>query len=180
MSEISEYSELWMPVAEFEGVLEVSNFGRVRTITRTVKTNQWTSSIKAGRLLPPKITNKGYVRVSFKLEGKLYHRAVHSLVLEAFIGERPEQFEADHIDYDITNNKLENLRWLHHIDNKRRRRSQVLDVDKALKIKNLRLAGVPLLEIAKHMGTNVSNIKNVVYGNCWTDITTELTEEGVF
>jgi hypothetical protein len=38
-------------------------------------------------------------------------RTVHQLVLEAFVGPKPEGFECCHADDDPTNNRLENLRW---------------------------------------------------------------------
>lgn len=38
--------------------------------------------------------------------------AVHSLVLETFVGPKPEGYDADHIDSTKTNNRLDNLRYL--------------------------------------------------------------------
>lgn len=38
--------------------------------------------------------------------------AVHNLVLETFVGPKPEGYDADHIDSTKTNNRLDNLRYL--------------------------------------------------------------------
>lgn len=35
----------------------------------------------------------------------------HLLVLETFVGPRPENHDADHLDHDRLNNRVENLRW---------------------------------------------------------------------
>lgn len=42
---------------------------------------------------------------------------VHHMVLDAFMGERPEGTEARHGDGDSTNNRLDNLSWATHVDN---------------------------------------------------------------
>jgi hypothetical protein len=45
------------------------------------------------------------------------HRAVHRLVLEAFVGPCPEGFEGCHFDGDPSNNAVKNLRWDTHLNN---------------------------------------------------------------
>lgn len=46
-----------------------------------------------------------------KRPGRTHDRKVHQLVLEAFVGPRPEGFVGCHWDDDPSNNRLENLRW---------------------------------------------------------------------
>lgn len=60
-------------------------------------------------------TDTGYKVVY--INGKRYR--VHRLVLETFIGECPKGFECDHKDRNRSNNRVENLRWVSHIDNNR-------------------------------------------------------------
>ncbi len=69
---------------------------------------------------PPRITDKwrqlaqnrnglcGHLKVSL---GRNNQRAVHRLVLEAFVGKRPDGMEACHWDGNPANNSLSNLRW---------------------------------------------------------------------
>ena len=88
-------TEEWRPVVGFSDY-EVSDLGRVRSYKR----------VKV-RILHPTYNGSGSMRV--ELAGK--KRLVHILVLEAFVGLRPEGMECRHLDGDFTNNKVENLRW---------------------------------------------------------------------
>ncbi len=59
-----------------------------------------------------------YMRV--KVDGN-HSRAVSVLVLETFVGPRPDGHDADHEDHDSLNNDLSNLRWLPSKDNQARK-----------------------------------------------------------
>lgn len=47
--------------------------------------------------------------------------SIHCLVLEAFIGPRPDGHQASHLDGDRTNNRLDNMRWETRSQNNRRK-----------------------------------------------------------
>lgn len=54
----------------------------------------------------------GYACVNLFHEGTNYIKPVHHLVLEAFVGPKPDGMEGCHYpDSDKSNNRLENLRW---------------------------------------------------------------------
>jgi hypothetical protein len=53
----------------------------------------------------------GYLYVNLKRVGSQSQRAVHRLVLEAFVGPCPPGMEGCHNDGDQLNNRLDNLRW---------------------------------------------------------------------
>jgi hypothetical protein len=55
--------------------------------------------------------HKEYLRVGLCVKGKRYHRYVHRLVLEAFVGPCPEGLECRHLNGVGTNNHLGNLKW---------------------------------------------------------------------
>jgi len=57
------------------------------------------------------LSRRGYMVIYLRYRKKITVRYVHHLVLEAFIGQRPERHEACHADGDRCNNALENLRW---------------------------------------------------------------------
>lgn len=64
----------------------------------------------------------GYVYAYLGLvNGRQPKKLVHVLVAEAFLGERPEGFEVDHIDRNRANNCAANLRWLPWRENRERR-----------------------------------------------------------
>ena len=88
--------EVWKPVVGFEGKYEVSNMGRVRSL------------IGGSRVLRQQRLHSGYTEVI--LVGN--HRRVHRLVLEAFVGPRPDGYQCDHINTVRDDNRIENLRWV--------------------------------------------------------------------
>lgn len=104
--------EIWREVVGFEGHYEVSNFGRVRSVERTItQESKWGKQVKRvmrGKLLRPGKASHGYDTVVL---GRGNTRTVHSLVAEAFIGPCPEGHEVLHIDGTRSNNRLANLRY---------------------------------------------------------------------
>ena len=107
--------EIWKPVVGFKGLYEVSNLGRVRSVDR-VGISFWRGrNIHRklhGKILSPWIGSKGYLSVVIANDDKIrIIRKVHSLVLEAFIGPRPEGYECRHLDDVPDNNRLSNLCW---------------------------------------------------------------------
>jgi hypothetical protein len=109
--------EQWRPVVGFEGRYEVSNLGRVRSLDRPVEASwrgvPYIKHVK-GRVLKPSLSANGYPHVV--LEGKA-DRHVHVMVLESFVGPRPEEMEALHRDDIKTNNTIANLYWGTKSDN---------------------------------------------------------------
>ncbi len=83
------------------GGYQVSDFGRVRSVERTINGRSF-----KGKTLKPQ--GHPYLHVALGA-GNLAR--VHVLVLRAFAGRCPEGMEGCHGDGDRTNNRLENLRW---------------------------------------------------------------------
>lgn len=117
--------EEWRPVVGVEGY-EVSNLGRVRSLDREIECPHWDKYAKRfvmtrrrlrGRLLRPGPQAPcGHLSVCL---GRGNSRLVHVLVLEAFVGPKPEGHEGAHWDDEPENNRLENLRWATRGDNLR-------------------------------------------------------------
>lgn len=90
---MSDYPERWLPVVGWEGLYEVSNLGRVRSLPRKGGNNR----MYGGRILRPGLGSNGYLTVVLCRQGapdRSY--CVHTLVLEAFSGPRPDRMEACH------------------------------------------------------------------------------------
>jgi hypothetical protein len=65
-----------------------------------------------GKTLKPGDHNAGYKKVSlYDVNQKRYTFLIHRLVLEAFVGKRPEKMDGCHNNGDKTDNRLVNLRW---------------------------------------------------------------------
>lgn len=105
-------AEKWRPIAGFPYYF-VSNYGRVCSVDRIASDD----SIRYGCVLRPGTPGSGHLMVTLGRDSST-HR-VHVLVLEAFVGPRPEGQEGLHWDDNPINNWLSNLRWGTHSENQR-------------------------------------------------------------
>lgn len=92
------FREVWKPIPGYEGLYEVSDLGRVK-------------SIKYGKemILRPGKTRKGYLRVGLYKDEKRKYLYVHRLVWEAFNGPIPKGMQINHLSEEKTDCRLENL-----------------------------------------------------------------------
>lgn len=104
--------EKWRPVIGFEGLYEVSDEGRVRSLPRVVPHRSGGRLTLSGRVLVgSRRATRGYPMVNLWKDNTQHARYVHALVLEAFVGPRPASADACHADGSVDNNRLTNLRW---------------------------------------------------------------------
>lgn len=109
--DVTDGIEEWRPVVGYEGRYEVSDQGRVRSLTRYV--DHWCGGqrIIRGRMLRAFTSNKN-VRTAYKRVGLSGSPCdVHILVLTTFVGPRPTGLVACHRNGDHNDNRAENLRW---------------------------------------------------------------------
>lgn len=99
--------ENWKPVPDFETVYEASDRGRVRSV-RYIDAR---GRVRKSRLMEPIVHTNGYPCVRLTKARKRIRRSVHQLVLEAFVGPKPENQCARHLDGNPLNNQLSNLKW---------------------------------------------------------------------
>lgn len=104
------YTEEWRDIKDYEGLYQISNYGRVRSLTRTDSLGRiWKGKIRTAWF--PKGKDKHYPSIMLSKNSKKTRRELHRLVLEAFVGPCPDGLEGCHQDGDKKNNKLDNLRW---------------------------------------------------------------------
>lgn len=110
--------EIWKPVVGFEGLYEVSNQGRVKSIPR---------KRCKGNVLKPHIV-KGYEYVHLSKDGKAKYLKVHRLVADAFLPEIQGKSYVNHIDGNKTNNSVKNLEWCTASENLKHARENGLNM----------------------------------------------------
>lgn len=114
--------ESWSDVVGYEGLYQVSNLGRVKSLGRKVLVKQdrydkprlmnW-----KGRILKPGIRAERdragckYAKVILRKDGISKNHQVHRLVAVAFIDNPANKPVVNHIDCNGLNNNVKNLEW---------------------------------------------------------------------
>ena len=75
--------EIWKDVVGFEGLYQVSDLGRARSLSHYVRCNKGRRHVK-GKILKPVDRGNGYAFVTFGKDGKQYNISLHRKVAEAF------------------------------------------------------------------------------------------------
>ncbi len=110
-------SEVWVPVAGYEGCYEVSSMGNVRSLDRTVKRTDGVSARLKGKLLQPSIGGNGYQLVSLYRNLKVSKHYVHILVAAGFCSRGVDVEVVRHMNGDCVDNRATNLAWGSYVDN---------------------------------------------------------------
>ncbi len=115
--------EKWRPVVGYEGLYEVSNLGRVKSLDRDIEVQHKGEPVKLrhfkGKILKQGRRQDGYADVSLSRQGVTTLHCVHRLIAQAWIP-NPDNLDCvNHKDLDKTNNSLDNLEWVSTSDNMR-------------------------------------------------------------
>ena len=171
--------EIFCPITGYEGVYEISNFGRVKSLARICPHPKGDLNIKE-RILKPGVSASGYAVVNLQYLGKRLTTSVHRLVAIMWVREPKEFEQVNHIDGNKLNNKADNLEWVTASDNckynftmlgKKARsgednnltklsREQVIEIKKLLKT-------LKPSEVSKITGVNRKNISSIKCGRSW-------------
>lgn len=102
--------ERWLPVVGHEGRYEVSDLGRVRSVSFSYRNGN--GGLVTTRSSIKKTGRGKYAVVGLSNVARAHiRRLVHQLVLEAFVGPKPAGWHGRHKDGNPRNNALSNLRW---------------------------------------------------------------------
>jgi len=102
-------TEIWKSHPEYAGI-EVSTFGRVRTLDRVTSSEKYTRFVK-GRVLKQYNNTNGYLQVKIPIAGKWTTKSVHRLVAQTYIPNPDELPQVNHLDCNRKNNNVENLEF---------------------------------------------------------------------
>lgn len=102
--------ELWKDIEGYEGLYQVSNYGKVKSLARPRRIGMiW--CIKKEVLMQQRINPSGYKTVVLHKDGKKKTKLVHRLVAFAFIPNENFFPVINHKDEIKTNNYYKNLEW---------------------------------------------------------------------
>lgn len=106
-----DFKEIWKDINGFEGIYQVSNLGRVKSLKRKIGTQGKVIEINREKIMKGRIDLVGYLKVVLRKDGYGYEKQIHRLVLEAFKPETNNSLVVNHIDGVKNNNNLDNLEW---------------------------------------------------------------------
>ena len=114
---IKNITEIWKDITGYEGIYQISNLGRVRSLDRVLIDKNGKKFSKKGSIR--KISkSKGYSVIGLSKDNKQKMHLVHRLVAETFIPNcRIEADVVNHIDGDKSNNSVTNLEWMTQSEN---------------------------------------------------------------
>lgn len=170
--------ERWADIEGFEGLYQVSDQGRVRSLDRVLSDGRrW-----RGGLLSTKKGGGRHVCIRLCKDGKHHWRGLHRLVLTAFVGPCPEGMEGAHNDGTPANNALDNLRWDtrsgNHADkvvhgtsaHGERNNLAKLSADDVQQIRRMRAEGALLSEIAQRFHVTNANVSSIINHKTWAHL----------
>lgn len=174
MSDDFDKMEVWVPVPGYEGLYEISHFGRVRSLH---------ARFPSPRLCAQGNDSTGYPTVALSREGKRTTKTVHRLVCRAFHGEpNGLQNEAAHLDGDRTNCNASNLQWCSKIENQSHKRfhgthqagerhpsAKLTEATARLALEKLALSET-CRAIAEGLSVSASTIEDLRKGKKWRHI----------
>lgn len=107
--------EIWKDIPDYEGIYQVSNYGNVKTLKRTVKSSVGYRVIRE-RLLRPHLC-AGYKTVALRKNNQARTTLIHILVAKCFIANPDNKRTVNHKDGIKTNSHVDNLEWATHSEN---------------------------------------------------------------
>lgn len=169
--------EEWRRIPEYEGLYEVSDSGRVRSLDRIITDRIGRVRRLRGCILrPSQVHGRPFVLLSKECEERNFRCAV--LVARAFIGERPDGMELCHEDGNSANDRLDNLVYKTHQANmddlqrhgtapKGARNSQARLTSSDVQSIRMLDGAYTQRELGELFGVSQSSIHGIIVGKTW-------------
>lgn len=109
-------TEIWKDIEGYEGLYQISNYGRVKSLERYQKNHSKLQKVEE-KILSQANNGKGYVFVHLWKDGKQNRFYIHRLVAQTFIGYIPEGYTVNHLDFNTFNNCADNLEIVTYSEN---------------------------------------------------------------
>ena len=177
--------EIWKPAIKCEDRYEVSNLGRLRSVTRSAVDRRGYRRVYESRILTLTLQHKGYLQTTVRCAEAPRNYQIHLAVAHAFVeGRTAERWQVNHKDGIKTNNVWTNLEWvtpsengLHAIKNglvkalgERHPRARLSEAT-VRRIASEAAAGRAPARIAKDLGLPDTTVHSVLNGQTWKHVT---------
>lgn len=164
-------TEIWKSHPEYAGI-EVSTFGKVRTLDMLVSSKGNGTRLMKGRILKPASNSRGYLTVAVKVNDKFITKTVHRLVAQTFIPNPDNLPQVNHKDCNRKNNNVDNLEFCTASYNAKYREKYGISRAEAkgrpvfaINLESLEVARFrSQIEASRELGVNNSNITAVTKG----------------
>lgn len=103
---------MYKAIKGYEGIYEVNELGKVRSIDRIVECKDGRIRKYKGKELNPSMDQGGYAIVRLYKNGVAKTCNFHRLVAETFIPNPDNLPEVHHLNHDRKDNRVQNLQWV--------------------------------------------------------------------
>ncbi len=168
--------EIWMPMNNYVGFIEISNFGRVKSFGRITDKNS------KAYIRTPSLSKSGYYHLRIGFFKLYFDFFVHRIVAEHFIPNPENKPEVNHIDGNPLNNHVSNLEWVTRSENMLHAvKTGLKKIQTGVQCANSKLSErlvleifnstLPVKELSKKYQVAQSSIYRIKSGRDWSHLT---------
>lgn len=115
-------NEEWKDIKDFEGLYQISNYGRVKRLEKVIKSyiKYHDTNVLKPKICKCQLKHTKYFGVVLTKNNKKYNKQVHRLVAESFIPNPKNKPHVNHIDpvtKELCDNRVCNLEWCTESEN---------------------------------------------------------------
>lgn len=172
--------EDWLPIAGYEGLYEVSDLGRVRSVERKVVSKKGHHSIYSSFILTQEKLKNGYLRVALCCENRVKRYSVHRLVCSTFNPNTENKPVVNHKNLNKEDNRAVNLEWCTQKENAQHAsengRTQQGEKNRGAKLTEMQVIEIRRLRkesnigpsaLGRMFGVGRNTIRECVNGKTW-------------
>ena len=112
--------EIWKDIKGYEKMYQISNYGRIKSLSRFINSCKQYSSIgyySKEKIIKQSVSKTGYYICTLCKNGKTRTFKVHRLIAEAFIDNPNNLPIINHKDGNKLNNSIDNMEWCDYSHN---------------------------------------------------------------
>jgi hypothetical protein len=111
------YMEVWKDIKGYEGLYEISNLGRIKSMWRKKESQLLFGFYQNGRIITTHTHKNKSIIVSLRKDSKHKRHYLHRLLAIAFIPNPHNKPCINHLDGNRSNNEMDNIEWCTYKEN---------------------------------------------------------------